>query len=189
MLPPGCPEIRQTGAAGQVIGIRSVNFVTNQIVIQNISNQPQTVLGQTWQWCQFPSYWFISNSTDNITLAPGETLGFITELRGDPEAVLQQASDGQELGIYISSGNYLNPEAMRAFVSWGTGSPQGIAGREMVAVQARLWVSGDRVRLYRGAAGFVAAGNADEGTGYVAVPEPCLAYDGRVVPQIPYSSN
>ena len=114
-LPDDCPEIDPIPAPGQVIVIQSVNFDTSEVVLKNVSDETQVILGgrQGWQWCQFPAYWTIYEAAD-VELSPGETFAF-TLIYGTTLRPLDP--DGGELGIYNTTGSFTTANLMRAFVS------------------------------------------------------------------------
>lgn len=179
--PSRCPEAAPVAAPGQVIALRSVNFQTSEVVLQNVSDGPVTIPGREWQWCQFPAYWYvITEEGADVTLEPGETFAFFPSVRTKDGAVQPMPAAGQELAIYVDDGGYLSPDRMLAFLTWGSGPP--INGRESVAAQAGLWTLGDRPEVGPAAAGMLAVGLVNRAEGYVSVFRGCLDYDAAVRP-------
>jgi hypothetical protein len=169
-LPADCPEITPIPVPGQQIVLRSLNFNTSEIVLQNVSNTTVTILGdrQGWQWCNFPAYWTIYEAAD-VELSPGETFSFIAIYNTTGPRLLDP--EGGEMGIYTTTGSFTTAELMRAFVSWGEVIPQ----REPTASQGGYWVYGDRIQVGPNDAGFVIVGASDRGDGYQGVRAACLA--------------
>ena len=167
-LPADCPVPNPVPAPGQTIAIQSLNFETSEVVLKNVSDQPEVVLGgrQGWQWCQFPAYWTIFEAED-VELSPGETFAFTLVYR---VAVREIFPEGGELGIYTTTGSFTTTSLMRSFVSWGDVLPQ----RESTAVQAGLWTYEDRIQIDPGDAGFVLVGRADRAASYQSVRSDCL---------------
>lgn len=169
VLPADCPEINPIGVPGQQIVIRSMNFVTSEVVLQNISDSNVTIVGQRngWQWCNFPAYWTVYEAAD-VVLSPGETFAFIAvyNMTGPREF----APEGGEMGIYSTTGSFTTAELLRAFVSWGETAPL----REPTAFQAGYWVYGDRIEIGPGDDGFVIVGESDRASGYQGVRQACL---------------
>jgi hypothetical protein len=168
--PTGCPVPNPQPIAGQKIAIQSFNFDTSEVVLKNVSTTSQTIIGDRlgWQWCSFPSYWYIAPA--NVVLPPGKTYKFILNL--NTEGVWHLYPEGAELAIYVQSGTFDEPEKMVSFVSWGEGLPN--TGREYVATMANLWTFMDRVEIDSGDSGFIATGSVQEGSGYESVPKRCL---------------
>jgi hypothetical protein len=140
-------------------------------VLKNISSTTQVIAGDRlgWQWCSFPSYWNIAPQGD-VTLPPGKTYKF--ELINNTQGVWPLEPTGAELGIYVESGTFDEPNKMVSFVSWGEGLP--FAGRESVAVTAGLWTLGQRVSIGGNDSGFIVTGSVDDASGYEGVPARCL---------------
>lgn len=168
-LPADCPEINGIGVPGQQVVIRSMNFATSEVVLQNISNSNVTIVGQRngWQWCNFPAYWTINEPAD-VVLSPGETFSFIAVYNTGGPREFDPA--GGEMGIYSTTGSFTTAEFVRSFVSWGETSPL----REPTAAQAGYWVFGERVEIGPNDDGFVIVGEADLGSGYQGVRAACL---------------
>lgn len=180
--PLGCPAANLVAAPGQRVAIRSLNFQTSEIVLQNVSNTPITIGSLldpdsiAWQWCQFPAYWHVLPAGPDVTLLPGETLAFVpARTKG---VAWPLPSKGEEMAIYDGPGTYTDPDRIVAYVAWGAGPFQD--GRESVAARAGFWTSGDRVRITRGAAGLLAIGSVDRRSGFAAVARNCLEYDSSV---------
>lgn len=174
--PPGCPAPTPTRAkSDQNVVIQSVHFGRSEVVLRNISDTDQTLLGglQGWQWCNAPEYSSVIFSEEDVVLGPGDTYPFIL-LRQGVRALYpgDDPFDANELGIYTTTGAFMTAELMVAFVSWGQGSAGN--SRENVATMADLWDYGERVEIQPGHAGFVATGPAHRGEGYTSVPERCL---------------
>jgi hypothetical protein len=169
--PSGCPIPSPVGIPNQKIALQSFNFTTSEAVLKNISNTTQTIAGlrEGWQWCSFPAYWNIAPQ-GNVTLAPGATYKF--ELVYNTQGVWPLPKEGGELGIYIESGTFDEPNKIVSFVSWGDGL--GFTGRESVAVEAGLWTLGQRVEFASGDTGFVVTGETNDASGYEGVPARCL---------------
>jgi hypothetical protein len=167
-LPADCPVPNPIPALGQTIAIQSLNFENSEVVLKNVSDETQVVLGgrQGWQWCQFPAYWTIFEAAD-VELSPGETFAFTLIYRIAPREIFPE---GGELGIYTTTGSFTTASLMRAFVSWGDVLPQ----RESTAVQAGLWTYEDRIQVAPGDAGFVLVGPADRASSYQSVRAACL---------------
>jgi hypothetical protein len=169
-VPEGCPEPTPIPAPGQDIVIRSVTFDTGEVVLQNVSNEDQTIVGgrQGWQWCNFPAYWNIVLAEENVVLSPGETYAFVSinntmgQWSYDPE--------GGELGIYTTTGAFTTPSLMRAFVSWADAAQS----REPTAVMAGYWTFDERIEIGPNDAGFVITGESNRASGYTGVPARCL---------------
>ncbi len=168
--PSGCPEPTPIPAPGQVIAIQSVNVVTSEIVLRNVSQTSQSIqLGrQGWQWCGYPRYWAILDQETVKVLAPGETLPFIAINNTSGVAPLF-ASEG-ELAMYPVTGVFEEYEYMQAFVAWGDIQ----AFRESYAVQKGLWVYDQRIQIRPGHAGFIATGPTNMAAGYTSVRAACL---------------
>lgn len=168
-LPADCPVPDPIPAPGQSIAIQSLNFETSEVVLKNVSNETQVIVGgrQGWQWCQFPAYWTVFEAQD-VELSPGETFAFVLIYRIAPREVFPE---GGELGIYTTTGSFTTTSLMRSFVSWGEVLPQ----RESTAVQAGLWTYEDRIQVEPGDAGFVLVGRADRAASYQSVRSACLA--------------
>jgi len=176
-VPEGCPAPTPIPAPGQVIGIQSVHFGRSEVVLRNVSNTTQTIVGgrQGWQWCNVPGYFNIVLGDDDVVLAPGETYAFqLIERGGKPRPLFdgEAAEDTNELGIYTVTGSFNSTELIVAFVSWGAGS--SFESRESVGSMAGVWTFGSRVAIGPGAAGFIATGDATVGDGYTSVPDRCL---------------
>jgi hypothetical protein len=176
--PPGCPEPNPAPANdAQKVVIQSVHFGRSEIVLQNISDTDQTLVGGRlgWQWCNAPDYWNVVIGEADVVLGPGDTYAFRL-LREDgrlrPLYPGDDPFDANELGIYTTTGAFMTSDLMAAFVSWGEGSSGN--SRENVASMANLWVFGQRVEIQPGHAGFIATGPADRGDGYTSVPGRCL---------------
>lgn len=177
MYPRDCPQPRPVAAPDadppQVVVIQSVNFETSEIVIRNISSTEQVIDGgeMGWQWCILPYYNSVLRN-EELTLEPGQTLAFRPVNQGSYWPIYPgEQGDPNELAIYVTTGSFMTPDLMRAFVSWGAGYRDG---RESVAVQAGLWTATDRVEIQPGHAGLVITGRADERAGYTSVPARCL---------------
>jgi hypothetical protein len=175
-LPPGCPTPSPTPGPNAKIVIRSLNFGTSEIVLQNVSDEDQVILGGRggWQWCNFPNYWNIILDYDgggaDVTLHPGQTYAFIPF--NNQKGVNQMTNEGGELAIYTTTGAFTTASLMRAFVSWGT----HVGDREATAVVAGYWTANDRIALAPSAVGFVITGESDRAGGYRAVSDArCLA--------------
>lgn len=176
-VPEGCPEPTFIPAPGQVIGIQSVHFGRSEIVLRNVTDQPQTIIGgrQGWQWCNVPGYWSVVLPAVNVELAPGQTYAFRLIERDLTQRPLYDGSDAadtNEVGIYTTTGAFNNATLIEAFVSWGQGSQ--FETRESVASMGNKWNYGSRVSVQPGDAGFVATGDAMSGDGFTAVPDRCL---------------
>jgi hypothetical protein len=169
-VPEGCPEPSPIAAPGQDIVIRSVTFDTGEVVLQNVSDSDQTIVGgrQGWQWCNFPAYWAIVQEEENVVLSPGETYAFVSvyntmgQWSYDPE--------GGELGIYTTTGSFTTASLLRAFVSWA----EAAQSREPTAVMAGYWTFDERIEIGSGDAGFVITGESNRASGYTGVPARCL---------------
>jgi hypothetical protein len=169
-LPAGCPEPNPIPGPGAQVVIRSVTFDTGVIVLQNVSDTNQTILGGRlgWQWCNFPVYWNVVLTDDNVVLSPGETFSFVAvnntmgQWSFDPE--------GGELGIYTTTGAFREAELMRAFVSWADAQPS----REATAVEGGYWTYDERIEIGANDAGFVIVGESNRAAGYQGVPARCL---------------
>ena len=168
--PAGCPVPNPVGIPDQKIAIQSFNFDTSEVVLKNISTTTQTIAGDRlgWQWCSFPSYWYIAPA--NVVLPPGKTYKFPLIL--NTMGVWPLYPEGAELAIYVQSGTFDEPDKMVSFVSWGQGLPN--TGREYVATMANLWTFQERVDIGSGDSGFIATGNVKLGSGYESVPARCL---------------
>lgn len=168
-LPADCPQIEAIPVPGQAIVIQSMNFDTSEVVLKNVSNTTQTILGQRtgWQWCNFPAYWAISEAGD-VELSPGETFAFIAIY--NTTGAREFDPEGGEMGIYTATGSFTTPELMRSFVSWGDVIPQ----REATASMGGYWVYGDRIAIEPGDDGFVIVGESDRASGYQSVRAACL---------------
>jgi hypothetical protein len=177
-VPAGCPEPTPTPARpAQAVVIQSVHFGRSEVVLRNVTNTPQTILGgrQGWQWCNIPGYFNIVLTDADVVLGPGETYKFQLQERSGTNRPLydgQDEADTNELGIYITTGAFNSSELIEAFVSWGAGSLRET--RESVANAADIWVYGDRIEIAPGHAGFVATGDARRGSGFTSVPDRCL---------------
>ena len=178
VVPEGCPVPSPLPAKpDQAIVIRSVHFGRSEVVLQNVSNTDQTIIGgrQGWQWCNVPGYFNIVLTDDNVTLAPGETYRFtLIERNGMTRPLFpgEDDADTNEIGIYTTTGAFNNSVLIVAFVSWGAGS--GFETRESIGVMADEWTFGSRVTIDPGAGGFVATGNVKTGAGFTSVPSRCL---------------
>jgi hypothetical protein len=169
-VPAGCPEPNPIPGPGAVIVIRSVTFDTGVIVLQNVSDTDQTIIGgrQGWQWCNFPVYWAVVLAEEDVVLAPGETYPFVAinntmgQWSFDPE--------GGELGIYTTTGAFTTASLMRAFVSWADAQPS----REATAVTGEYWTFDERIEIGPNDAGFVIVGESNRAAGYQGVPARCL---------------
>ncbi|MEY4549441.1 MAG: hypothetical protein RL685_5636 [Pseudomonadota bacterium] len=168
--PANCPVPDPVGIPNQKIALQSFNFETSEVVLKNVSSTTQVIAGtrEGWQWCSFPAYWNIAPQ-GNVTLAPGATYKF--ELIYNTQGVWPLLPEGGELGIYIESGTFDEPNKLVSFVSWGEGL--GFTGRESVAVQADLWTLGQRV-IIGNRAGFIATGSVNDESGYEPVSARCL---------------
>jgi hypothetical protein len=171
-----------------VVVIRSVKFgtlgtedsavVPAEVVVENVSDTDQTIVGgrQGWQWCDFPVYWNLVLTDDNVTLAPGETYAFT--LINNTEGPWALDREGGEMAIYSEPGSFMTSALMRAFVSWGVFGceEEGACGprRENVATEGGYWTFNERIRIGPLDAGFVIVGAADRAEGYESVPERCL---------------
>jgi hypothetical protein len=176
-LPAGCPEPAPIAAEGQVIGIQSVDFERSEVVLRNVTQSDQIIAGgvQGWQWCNVPSYYAVAIPGGDIVLKPGETYAFrLIERNGNIRPLFDGAEDEDtnELGIYVATGAFNNPQLIEAFVSWGAGS--AYETRESVAMLAGKWTFGSRVAIQPGHAGFIATGDAASGEGFTSVPARCL---------------
>jgi hypothetical protein len=169
-VPAGCPEPNPIPGPGARIVIRSVSFNTGVIVLQNVSDTDQTILGgrQGWQWCNFPVYWNVVLTNDNVVLAPGQTFSFVAV--NNTQGQWSFDPDGGELGIYTTTGSFTTIDLMRAFVSWADAQPS----REPTAVMAGYWTNGERITIGPGDGGFVIVGESDRASGYRGVPARCL---------------
>ncbi len=168
-LPADCPEISPIPVEGQTIVLRSLNFETSEMVLQNVSDTTQTIVGgrQGWQWCNFPAYWAISEPRD-VVLSPGETFAFIAVYNTTGPRIFDP--EGGEMGIYTTTGSFTTAELMRAFVSWGDVLPQ----REATAAAAGYWVFDERIEIGPADDGFVIVGESDRASGYEGVRAACL---------------
>lgn len=176
-VPPGCPEPTPIPAPDQVIGIQSVHFGRSEVVLRNVSNSPQTIVGgqNGWQWCNIPGYFNIVLADTDVVLEPDETYTFrLIERTGGTRPLYEGEDDADtnELGIYTVTGGFNNSELIEAFVSWGAGSSRET--RESIASMALIWTYGERVTIEPGHAGFVATGDATRGAGFTSVPARCL---------------
>lgn len=177
-VPPGCPEPTPIPARpAQTVAIQSIHFDRSEVVLRNVSNMAQTIVGgrQGWQWCNVPGYFNIVLTDEDVVLAPGGTYRFRLQERSGENRPLyhgEDSADTNELGIYITTGAFNNSELIEAFVSWGAGSDRET--RESVANMADIWIYGDRVAIQPGHAGFVATGDAKRGAGFTSVPARCL---------------
>jgi hypothetical protein len=150
--------------------IRSVTFDTGDVVLQNVSDTDQTIVGgrQGWQWCNFPAYWAIVQPEESVVLSPGETYAFtaIYNTMGqwsfDPE--------GGELGIYTTTGSFTTVSLMRSFVSWADAAPS----REPTAVLGGYWTYDERIEIGPNDGGFIITGDSNRGSGYQGVPARCI---------------
>ncbi|HWO14405.1 MAG TPA: hypothetical protein VNN80_33095, partial [Polyangiaceae bacterium] len=169
--------INMIPAPGQLIGIQSVHFGRSEVVLRNVTDVPQTIVGgrQGWQWCNVPGYWAVILSEENVELAPGRTYKFTLIEREATVRVLYDGADSgdtNELGIYTTTGAFNNSTLIQAFVSWGLGSLYET--RESTAVLGEKWTFGERIPIEPGHAGFVATGDARFGSGFTSVPDRCL---------------
>jgi hypothetical protein len=168
-LPPDCPVPSPVGEPGQIIAIQSVNFQTSEIVLRNVSDENQTVIGgrQGWQWCNYPHYWNVTDG-DSVELAPGETLSFIAI--NNQSGPVSLFADGGEFAMYSTTGVFEESEFILAFVAWGDIVPV----REPYAVSAGWWTFGELVDVLPSHAGIVATGSTKRGSGYTSVRAACL---------------
>jgi hypothetical protein len=168
-LPADCPEITPNPVEGQTIVLRSLNFLTSEMVLQNVSDTTQTIVGgrQGWQWCNFPAYWAISEPGD-VELSPGETFAFIAVYNTTGPRIFDP--EGGEMGIYTTTGSFTTADLMRAFVSWGDVLPQ----REATAAAGGYWVFDERIEIGAADDGFVIVGDSDRASGYEGVRAACL---------------
>jgi hypothetical protein len=146
-----------------------MNFITSEVVLKNVSDTTQTILGDRtgWQWCNFPAYWAINESGD-VELSPGETFSFIAIY--NTTGAREFDPEGGEMGIYTTTGSFTTAELMRSFVSWGDVIPQ----REATASMGGYWAYGDRITIEPGDDGFVIVGESNRATGYQSVRSACL---------------
>lgn len=175
MYPPGCPVPTPEPVPGQTIVIQSVNFITSEVVIRNVSDSDVEVIAgrQGWQWCAFPAYWNLilsEDPADNVTLSPGETFAFPAVY--NQNGLWPMTPEGGEMAIYVNTGSFMTASQMRAFVSWG----EAPSSRENVAVMGGYWTNSDRIAVAITAAGFVITGRSDRASGYRAVREECLVH-------------
>jgi len=168
--PAGCPVPNPVGIPGQKFAIQSFNFDTSELVLKNISTTAQTIVGDRmgWQWCSFPSYWYIAPAS--VVVPAGKTYKFILSL--NTEGVWPLYPEGAELGIYVQSGTFDESDKIVSFVSWGEGL--GDRGREYVGVMAGLWTQNSRIEIDSGDSGFIATGSVKLGSGYESVAKRCL---------------
>jgi hypothetical protein len=164
-------------SADHPIVIQSIHFARSEVVLRNVSQTTQTLAGgrQGWQWCNFPDYWNVQLAEGDIVIEPGGTYKFtLINENGGVRALYpgDDPNDGNELGIYSTTGSFMTGELIEAFVSWGAGSNFG--SRESVAVQGLVWTNSERVEIQPGHAGFIATGAVDRAAGYTSVPARCL---------------
>lgn len=172
---PSCPAIAPQPVAGQAWAIAGVNFETNEIVFQNVSDTAQ-VLSIDHQWCSFPFYERIipldledlANSQES-TFQPGERVFVSTEL-GTGGTDLE--ATGGEIAMFPAPGTYRDSSQIMNFVAWGDGN--ALVGRESVAAAAGLWPLGERVPVAESRVGIVAVGTTDRSEGFVSVEASCL---------------
>jgi hypothetical protein len=169
-VPAGCPTPTAIPAPGQTVVIQSLRFSTGEIVLKNVSNTDQTIIGgrQGWQWCNFPVYWNVVLTDEDVILAPGETYTLIAI--NNTQGQWEFDREGGELGIYTAPGTFTTADAVVAFAIWGEIGPM----REPTAVAAGRWVGSDRIEIGPYDAGFVIVGDATQAQGYEAVPARCL---------------
>lgn len=169
-VPAGCPTPTAIPAPGQTIVIQSLRFSTGEMVIKNVSNTNQTILGgrQGWQWCNFPVYWNVVLTDDDVVLEPGETYAFIGI--NNTQGPWEFDSERGELGIYTAPGTFTTADAVLAFAIWGEIGPM----REPTAVLANRWTNSERIEIGPNDAGFVIVGDATRAQGYEGVPARCL---------------
>ena len=178
VVPEGCPVPSPLPAKpDQAIVIQSVHFGRSEVVLRNVSNTDQTIVGgrQGWQWCNVPGYFNIVLTDDNVTLAPDETYRFTLIERNGMTRPLYNGEDDEdtnEIGIYTTTGAFNNATLIVAFVSWGAGS--SYETRESIGVMADEWSFQSRVTIEPGAGGFVATGNVKTGAGFTSVPSRCI---------------
>lgn len=175
VYPPGCPTPTPEPVPGQTVVIQSVNFITSEVVVRNVSDSDVEIIAgrQGWQWCSFPAYWNLilsEDPADNVTLSPGETFAFpaVYNLNG----LWPMSPEGGEMAIYVNTGSFMTASQMRAFVSWGDAP----SSRENVAVMGGYWTNSERIAVAISAAGFVITGRSDRAAGYRAVREECLVH-------------
>lgn len=170
VLPAGCPIPTAIPAPGQTVVIQSVRFEPGEVVVKNVSNTNQTILGgrQGWQWCNFPVYWNVVLTDEDVVLAPGETYAFIPI--NNTQGQWDFDRDGGELGIYTAPGTFTTVDAVVAFAIWGDAA----SSREPTGVMAGRWTNSERIEIGPNDAGFVIVGDATRAEGYEAVPSRCL---------------
>ena len=101
------------------------------VVIANQGDEPADLDGI--QLCQFPTYVDLGTVVDGASIPAGESVEI-------PAATIGGLSvDGGEAALY-SAPDFTNPEAIFAFVQWGTGG-----ARSEVAAAAGIWPSGATV--------------------------------------------
>jgi hypothetical protein len=169
-LPADCPVPAPIGVPDQTVAIQSINFATSEIVLRNVSDTDQTVLGGRvgWQWCDWPMYWDLTESADNVVLAPGKTFSFIALY--NTSGPVQLFAEGGEMAIYTTTGSFNDAEFMVSFVAWG----EIDAKRESFAVTKDLWTFSERIETQPDAAGFVATGLTKRSASYRSVRAACL---------------
>lgn len=168
-VPAGCPSPAPIPPPGQGIVIHSINFNSGEIVLKNVSASVQTIASgrQGAQWCNYPYYWQVAYTEEDVVLAPGATFAFVPVYNTMGPWLVDR--EGGEMAILFGSQGFTDPDNYRAFVSWGDTD----SIREPIAVQAGLWAFDERIDLGR-AAGFVLVGDATRAAGYEAVPARCL---------------
>jgi hypothetical protein len=168
-LPADCPTPAPLPVPGQTVAIQSINFASSQIVLRNVSDVDQTILGGRlgWQWCNWPMYWAITELGD-IVLGPGETFAFTAINNQNGPVPLY--SDGGEMAIYTTTGSFNESDYMVSFTAWG----EVDSIREPFAVEKNLWTFGERIDIRPGHNGFVATGFTNRGAGYTSVRPACL---------------
>ena len=101
------------------------------VVIANRGDEPADLDGI--QLCQFPTYVDLGTVVDGASIPAGESVEI-------PAATIGGLSvDGGEAALY-SAPDFTNPDAIFAFVQWGTGG-----ARSEVAAEAGIWPSGATV--------------------------------------------
>lgn len=101
------------------------------VEIANRGDEPASLDGI--QLCQFPTYVDLGTVVDGASIPAGESVQI-------PAATVGGLSvDGGEAALYAAP-DFTNPEAIFAFVQWGTGG-----ARSEVAAAAGIWPSGATV--------------------------------------------
>ncbi len=101
------------------------------VAITNRGDEPANLNGI--QLCQFPTYVDLGTVVDGASIPAGESVEIPAATIGGLRA------DGGEAALY-SAPDFTNPEAIFAFVQWGTGGDRG-----EVAAAAGIWPSGASV--------------------------------------------